>query len=98
MPNDIQVTMDGTRENGRYVARVAGRDGEAELTFRQIAPDVVSANHTYAPPGLRGSGAAQALVARLAADARAGGFRVRAACSYVAAEFGRHPEWADLLE
>lgn len=97
MDTDIRIELEGTRARGRYVARVAGREGEAELTFRELAPGIVAANHTYAPPELRGTGAARALVARLAADARTEGFRVRPACSYVAAEFDRHPDWADLL-
>lgn len=97
MGADIQIEREGTRERGRYVARLAGRDGEAELTFRQAAPGIVVANHTYAPPHLRGSGIAPALVARLVADASAEGFRIRPACSYVRAEFDRHPDWAALL-
>lgn len=91
---DIQVTREDEGSRGRYVARVAGREGEAELTYVVTSPNVVSANHTFAPVSLRGSGAAQALVERLVADARAEGRKIIPLCSYVDAQFDRHPEWA----
>ena len=81
----------------RYVAIVAGAPGEAELTFTMIAPDLMTANHAYAPPNLRGSGAALALVERMVADARAEGFRVRPLCSYVRAKFRERDDWRDVL-
>jgi predicted GNAT family acetyltransferase len=46
---------------------------------------------------MRGQGVAQVLVEALVADARAQGFKIVPQCSYVAALFRRHPEWADLL-
>ena len=45
---------------------------------------------------MAGRGVAAKLVEALIADARAEGFRIVPACSYVAAAFARHPEWADL--
>ena len=36
------------------------------------------------------------LVEAMIADARANGFRIKPDCSYVAAAFQKHPEWADL--
>jgi hypothetical protein len=36
------------------------------------------------------------LVDAMVADAREQGFKVGPACSYVAAKFDQHPEWADL--
>jgi predicted GNAT family acetyltransferase len=40
---------------------------------------------------------AQLLVEALIADAREQGFRIVPQCSYVAAQFRRHPDWADWL-
>jgi len=37
------------------------------------------------------------LVEALIADAREHGWKIVPECSYVAAAFKRHPEWADLL-
>ncbi len=38
----------------------------------------------------------EALVEALIEDARSEGFKIIPTCSYVAAQFDRHPEWADL--
>ena len=73
----ITVTRETQDErHGRYVARVAGIDAEAELTFTRRGPDLLSADHAGAPEELRGTGAAMALVERLLADARAEGFKI----------------------
>lgn len=93
---DVTVTREDTdARHGRYVARIAGIDAEAELTFTRHGGDRVSADHTGAPPELRGTGAAAALVEAMVADARREGFRIVPLCSYVAARHDAHPEWAD---
>ena len=93
---EVTITREDTDARyGRYVARIAGIDAEAELTFTRHGPDRVSADHTGAPEALRGTGAAGALVDAMVADARKSGFRIVPRCSYVAARFARHPEWAD---
>ena len=97
MANEIRVEKEGSAERGRYVARIDGVEGEAELTFKQMGPGVIVVNHTYAPPHMRGTGAARALLARLLADARAEGIRIVPSCSWVRDQFARHPEWRDLL-
>jgi predicted GNAT family acetyltransferase len=81
---------------GRYVIRLAGSD-EAEMTYRRQGADTVIVDHTGTPPAYRGQGIAQLLVDRLIADAQAEKFRIVPLCSYVAAQFRRHPDWADLL-
>lgn len=92
----IQIRHDDHGTTGRYVATLPGSDATAELTWRQGGPGVIIADHTFAPPAMRGSGAAAALVARLMADARQKGLTILPSCSYVRAQFDRHPEWADL--
>jgi len=81
---------------GRYVIRLDAGD-EAEMTFRKTAPDTITIDHTGVPPAYRGQGIAQMLVDYMIADAYARGFRVVPVCSYVIAQFRRHPEWSDLL-
>lgn len=95
----MTMTFDKELSNGggRYLARIDGADGVAELSFSMLAPDLMSADHAYAPQRLRGTGVAAAMVAHLVADARAEGFRVQPMCSYVRAQFRAHPEWADVL-
>ncbi|MEQ1614563.1 MAG: GNAT family N-acetyltransferase [Hyphomicrobiaceae bacterium] len=82
---------------GRYSARVDGFVGEAELTYMRRGPDLVVAHHTFAPPSMRGTGVALALVKQLIADARTQGFKILPTCSYIAVQAKRHPEWADVI-
>jgi len=83
--------------HGRYAARVDDQPGEAELTFTWRGEHLLSADHVFAPEGLRGTGAAMALVERLIADARAQGFRIIPLCPYVRAKYVEHHDWADVM-
>jgi predicted GNAT family acetyltransferase len=67
------------------------------MTYRRVAPDVIAIDHTWVPRQHRGGGIAEQLVRRGIADARAENLRIEPVCSYVAAQFRRHPEWSDLL-
>lgn len=53
--------------------------------------------HVYAPPALRGSGAAGRLMRGLLELARAEGLKVTPVCPYARLWMDRHPEFADLL-
>ena len=61
---------------GRYVARINGVDGEAELRFTVRGPSLISADHTEAPVSMRGTGVAMALVEHMIGDAGAEGFKI----------------------
>jgi uncharacterized protein len=91
---DIALTETGSR--GRYSYRVDGQ--EAELTYSKAGEGLIIIDHTGVPPAFRGQGVAEALVTRAVMDARAAGKRVLPLCSYAAAQFRRHPDWADVLE
>jgi len=91
---DITREVEGSR--GRYVIRQAG--AEAELTYSVTSPTLVIADHTGVPDALRGTGAGQALVERLVADARAEGFKIVPLCPFVNAQRRRHPDWADVFQ
>jgi predicted GNAT family acetyltransferase len=93
----IDITHETGASKGRYVGRITGVEGEAELTYSRASPTLVVADHTFAPDIMRGTGAAKALVDRLITDARSGGYKIFPTCSYVVAQFGKHPEWADVL-
>lgn len=83
-------------ERGRYVVHLA--DGvEAELTYARRDGRLI-ADHTFVPPSHRGQGIAESLVDALITDARRSGDRIVPLCSYVAAQFRRHPEWTDLRD
>jgi predicted GNAT family acetyltransferase len=95
---DVTITIhpapDGA--SGEYHAHVPGMDTIGRLTWVRHGNAHV-ADHTLVPPEIGGRGVAAKLVEALIEDARTHGFRIRPTCSYVAAQFRRHPEWSDLL-
>lgn len=94
---DITLTQEDGPRHGRYVARVAGINAEAELTYTHRGPGLISADHTGASDELKGTGAAAALVDHLIADARAKGFKIIPLCPYVRARYLKHPDWQDVM-
>ncbi len=93
---NVTVTRELHPTRGRYVGRIAGKAGEAELTFKRVQPDLIVADHTLTPAALRGRGIATVLVEHMVADARREKFRIRPACPFVVALFNQRPEWSDL--
>jgi len=93
---NVTVTRELHPTRGRYVGRIAGHAGEAELTFERVNPDLVIADHTLTPVALRGQGIATVLVEHMVADARREGFKIRPTCPFVVALFDHRPEWSDL--
>lgn len=81
---------------GRYVVR--GPDGAvAEMTYSKAGAHRIIIDHTGVPDAFRGQGVGLALVTRAVEDARAAGKTVIPLCPFAAAQFRRHPEWADVL-
>lgn len=95
MNDAITIELEQSGSKGRYVARVLGREGEAELTFSVASETLVIADHTGVPESMRGTGIGLAMVERLVADAREKGFRIMPLCPFVNAQRKKHPEWAD---
>jgi uncharacterized protein len=93
----IAITREMSLAKGRYIGRIEGVEGEAELTFVRTSPKQIDADHTFAPDSMRGTGIAKALVERLVADARSEGVKVIPTCTYVQAQFARHPDWSDVV-
>ena len=93
-PDDISFEDGGS--TGRYVYRANG--AEAEMTFTRAGDGLVIIDHTGVPDAFRGQGVGAALVARAVADFRAQARKVLPLCPFAAAQFRRHPEWADLLQ
>jgi len=90
---DHTITREVQGHHGRYV--IAHGEEEAELTYSITTPTLVIADHTSVPDSFRGTGAGQALVTRLVADARTEGFKIMPLCPFVNATRKKHPEWAD---
>jgi predicted GNAT family acetyltransferase len=94
----MEITRHDEATRGRYEARVDGHDEAAELTFSKLGEKTLIADHTGVPESLRGQGVGQALVERLVADAREQGFKIVPLCPFVKAQYGRHPEWSDVMD
>ncbi|WP_157018512.1 GNAT family N-acetyltransferase [Mesorhizobium xinjiangense] len=91
----IEVEESDTK--GRYVLR--GPDGaEAEMTFSKAGTRQIIIDHTEVPDAFRGQGVGLRLVTRAVEDARAAGKTIIPLCPFAAAQFRRHPEWADVLK
>lgn len=92
----VTITRHGSAAKGEYHAHVSGSNAIGRLTWVSRGKARV-ADHTLVPPEIGGRGVAARLVEALIADAREDHFTIIPECSYVAAAFKRHPEWADLL-
>jgi predicted GNAT family acetyltransferase len=95
---DITITREDQPTRGRYVARAAGIDAEAELTYSRSSPKLIIADHTEVPGEFRGQGVGVKLVERLVADARAGDYKIFALCPFVKAQWQKHSEWNDVFQ
>lgn len=92
---ELTVQREDGASRGRYfIALAPGVD--AEMTFRKAENGTITIDHTGVPPEYEGRGIAARLVNKAIADAREQGFKITPVCSYVVAQFKRHPEWADL--
>lgn len=96
MNDNFHIEFEDSGHKGRYVVR--GADGaEAELTFTRAGDSRIIIDHTGVPDAFRGQGVGAKLVARAVEDARAAGKTVLPLCPFAAAQFKRHPDWADVL-
>ncbi|MGE8942769.1 GNAT family N-acetyltransferase [Leptospira interrogans] len=95
---EITITREDQPTRGRYVARAAGIDAEAELTYSRSSPKLIIADHTEVPGAFRGQGVGVKLVERLVADARAGDYKIFALCPFVKAQWQKHSEWNDVFQ
>ncbi|WP_082630958.1 GNAT family N-acetyltransferase [Roseovarius atlanticus] len=92
----MQIDHEDSDSKGRYVTRID--DGpEAELTYSKLGAKAIIIDHTGVPDAYRGKGVGLALVTRAVEDARAAGQKITPLCPFAAAQFRRHPEWADVL-
>ena len=96
MADEIVVQHEQNGGSGRYVVYLPG-GAEAEMTYHRTKPDTIAIDHTGVPPEFRNLGIALMLVEAGIADAQRDGTKIVPLCSYVAAQFRRHPQWAPLL-
>ena len=95
MIEEFTVEREDGPSRGRYVIHLPNGE-EAEMTYGRRDAETIVADHTFVPPSQRGKGLAEKLVQTAIREAREQGFKIVPVCSYVVAQFRRHPEWADL--
>lgn len=94
---EITIRHHVVGQGGKYVAQITDNPHHGMLEWEPgDGPDIHIAVHTVVPKEIGGRGIAALLVERMVGDARTHGFRIEPRCSYVAAKFEEHPEWADL--
>ena len=93
--DDIRHEESGSK--GRYFTTAP--NGEvAESTYSKLGETTIIIDHTGVPDAFRGQGVGLKLVTRAVEDARAAGKKIIPLCPFAAAQFKRHPEWADVLK
>jgi len=97
MTEELPIEFEDHGNKGRYVVR-APDGAEAEMTFTRVGEHQMIIDHTGVPDAFRGQGIGARLVARGVEDARAAGRKIIPLCPFAAAQFRRHPEWADVLK
>ena len=96
MIDGLQIRHEGDKQRGEYRAILPGSEHVGRMTWYKVG-DARLVDHTVVPPEIGGRGIAARLVEAIVADAREQGFRIIPQCSYVDAQFRRHPDWSDLL-
>lgn len=96
-PRSVRIMHTETETKGRYTYSEPGREA-AELTYSKLGETSIIIDHTGVPDAWRGEGIGLLLVARAVEDARAGAKTILPLCPFAAAQFRRHPEWADVLK
>lgn len=96
MDDATNIEFEDQGSKGRYVVR-APDGSEAEMTFTMAGRQMII-DHTGVPDVFRGQGIGLKLVTRAVEDARAAGRTIIPLCPFAAAQFRRHPEWADVLK
>jgi len=92
---EIERQEDGNK--GVYV--LVGNDitEPADLTYTKLGNSSIIIDHTGVPSIYRGQGFGAKLVERAVEDARKDNKKIIPLCPFAAAQFKRHPEWADVL-
>ena len=94
---ELDIKREETGEGGRYVVRLPGKP-EAEMTFTQRGPGVISIDHTIVPKEMGGMGVGTALVKHMVEDVRARKLKIIPLCPFTRAQLEKHAEWQDILK
>jgi len=69
----------------------------AEITFKPTGDNVITIDHTYVAPELRGQGIAKKLLDRLVTWARTENKKIIPICSYAKQQMENNDEYHDIL-
>jgi predicted GNAT family acetyltransferase len=72
-------------------------EGHLAVAYYTLSPGIVTFTHTEVPPALGGKGVGSRLIKGALEAVRARGLKVIAKCEFVAAYFGKHKEFGDLI-
>ncbi len=86
--------MKNNQELLRFELEIGGQIAYADY---QIEGNILKINYVFAPPQLRGTGAAGSLMKEICQNARQNKMKIRPVCAYAAAWLERHKEYEDLL-
>lgn len=97
MMTEPKIELEEQETKGRLFSR--NDDGSvAEVTFSRAGDTMMIIDHTSVPDAFRGTGMGLALVRQAVEYARERGIKILPLCPFAAAQFKRHPEWADVLK
>ena len=86
--------LHNNREQSRYEMQEQGATAYADY---RLQGERLYLDYVFAPPALRGSGAAGRLMAAVAAEARDKGLKITPICGYAAVWLKRSHEFRDLV-
>lgn len=89
--------MDFLQEENKIYLNDENNHMIAVVTFPKLAEGIVSLDHTFVDPSLRGQGVAGKLMEAAVAYFRSNSLKVKPTCSYAVKWFSEHPECEDVL-
>ena len=95
---DVTITREEAETNGRWIARVDGVEGEAEMTYSKAGATRIIIDHTGVPETMGGMGIGKKLVEAAVLAARAEGFKIIPLCPFAKATLEKTPEWQDVVQ
>ena len=94
----MEIKREETDSKGVYRIIDDNITEPAELSYSKLGTRSIIIDHTGVPEIYRGKGYGAKLVAQAVEDARKQGKTIIPLCPFAAAQFKRHPEWADVLK
>ncbi len=89
--------MDFIKEENKIYLNDEQKHMLAVVTFPKLSEGVVTIDHTFVDPSLRGQGVAGKLMEAAVAYFRSSNIKAKPTCSYAVKWFEEHPECADVL-